>query len=335
MQIIYFPKNIYRFYAYARTQECLDAYRVQIEDSVRKWEELRADGVSVAKCAKHTGMSRATYYRRRARLEAINSGEPPPSKAPRRRNKPQWGEAEMQLVLRIRSENPTWGKEKIGTVLRRDHGLTISDSTVGRILTHLREKRHIQPSRARVRRRRRVFKGHARRLPYRKYEEIGMGELVQIDHMSATKNGVATKTFVAWERRSRHIHADVFSNAKASSARRFLRELVETAPYRIRSIQVDGGSEFMAEFEEECQALGIPLYVLPPATPRYNGGVERTNRTVREDFYWETGITSDSIGALRYDLKRYVDKFNTYRPHRSLNNMTPMEYIRTTQAVAA
>ena len=336
MQIIHFPKNIYRFYAYARTQECLDAYRMEIEDSVRKWEELRADGLSEAKCAKHTGISKATYYRRRARLEALNSGEPPPSKAPRRRNKPQWGEAERQLVRRIRRENPTWGKIKIATVLRRDHGLQISDSTVGRILTHLKEKGLVTRSRACPHpRRRRVFNGHARRWTYKDYKKMAMGERVQIDHMSATKNGVTVKHFQAWERKSKHIYANVFSNAKASSARKFLSELLETAPYKLLSIQVDGGSEFEAEFEEACEDLGIPLEVLPPASPKYNGGVERGNRTFREDFYRDPRIQSDSVGALRYDLRKCLEKYNTYRPHQHLNNLTPMEYIKSTQAEAA
>jgi hypothetical protein len=53
-----------------------------------------------------------------------------------------------------------------------------------------------------------------------------------------------------------------------------LRELIDEAPYQIRSIQVDGGSEFMMKFEEACRELGIPLVVLPPASPKYNGGVE-------------------------------------------------------------
>ena len=51
-------------------------------------------------------------------------------------------------------------------------------------------------------------------------------------------------------------------------------KLVAESPFRITSIQVDGGSEFMAEFEQEAQKLGITLYVLPPKRPQYNGGVE-------------------------------------------------------------
>ena len=67
------------------------------------------------------------------------------------------------------------------------------------------------------------------------------------------------------DRTSKHIHAQIYSNAKATSARKFLREFVKTAPYDIRSIQVDGGSEFMAEFETECKALDIPLIIYDPS----------------------------------------------------------------------
>ena len=68
--------------------------------------------------------------------------------------------------------------------------------------------------------------------------QIEVGERVQIDHMTATKNGVTCKHFQAWERCSKHIHAQVYSNATARSAKWFLQELVEITPYKILSIQV-------------------------------------------------------------------------------------------------
>ena len=74
MQIKTLHKNMYRFYAWARTQECFDAYRKEIEESVRHWESLPAEGVSTINCAKFTGMSRAAYYRHRARLTALAKG---------------------------------------------------------------------------------------------------------------------------------------------------------------------------------------------------------------------------------------------------------------------
>jgi transposase InsO family protein len=72
---------------------------------------------------------------------------------------------------------------------------------------------------------------------------------------------------------------------------------VKNAPHQIKSVQVDGGSEFRAEFEEICGKLGIPLIVLPPASPKYNGGVERSNRTMREEFYDRDDLRASTIRA--------------------------------------
>lgn len=157
-----------------------------------------------------------------------------------------------------------------------------------------------------------------------------MGERVQIDHMTVTKNGICMKHFQAWDRKSKFMGAGVYPHAKSSSAKRFLLDLVVKAPFKILSIQVDGGSEFMAEFEEACEKLGITLIVLPPSKPSYNGGVERGNGTFREEFYARKDILADSIGAFRAVLSKAVDKYNTYRPHANLNGLTPLEYIQFT-----
>ena len=79
----------------------------------------------------------------------------------------------------------------------------------------------------------------------------------------------------------------------------------------------------------------IPLVVLPPARPKYNGGVERGNRTFREEFYACRDLIADSIGAMRFELRKAVDKYNTFRPHHALKGKTPMEYLRITQADVA
>jgi putative transposase len=90
---------------------------------------------------------------------------------------------------------------------------------------------------------------------------------------------------------------------------------------------VDGGAEFMRDFEDACAQEGIALFVLPPRRPQYNGEIERGNRTFREEFYAKKDLMADSIGALRAELKKAVSKYNTYRPHKALNGFTPMDYI--------
>lgn len=330
MQIQGLHKNIYKLYSYSRTQECLDVYRQKYQDIVTKRESLKSEGVSDSLCQKFTGRSRSTYYRAKNILISLRNGIVPPSKKPKKINRPKWGEAEKQLVLGIRRSNPTYGKEKIAIILKRDHGQTMSESTVGRILKFLFSKGLIQKSlsAARKKRKRRFNKGHAQPWTYRNYKDIKLGERVQIDHMTVTKNGVTVKHFQSWERVSKYIDAEkVYSNAKSSSAKRFLLNMVKKAPFIVKSIQVDGGSEFMSEFEETCQKLKIPLIVLPPSKPTYNGGVERGNRTFREECYARKDILADSVRGISCELKKAVKKYNTYRPHKNLKGLTPMEYI--------
>ena len=324
-------KNLYKPYTYARTQECLDHYRQLYEEKAHHWRALKAEGVSDVKCQEFVAISRATYYRYCQVLKKLAHGVTPPSKRPKRVNKPRWGEAEKQLVLRIRRANRTYGKEKVGVILRRDHGLEISDSTVGRILKHLFAKGLIQRSLSapRSRRKRNFKKTHARPWTYKDYSKMELGERVQIDHMTVRKNGITCKHFQAWERRSKYIEAQVYSNAKASSAKRFLLEFLDRAPFEVKSIQVDGGSELMAEFELACEEQNIPLIVLPPSQPKYNGGVERGNRTFKEEFYYRPDLLADSIGAMRFELKKAQEKYNTFRPHKNLGGLTPMAYIQS------
>ncbi|MDR0640475.1 MAG: transposase [Holosporales bacterium] len=59
------------------------------------------------------------------------------------------------------------------------------------------------------------------------------------------------------------------------------------------------------------------MYVLPPAKPTYNGEVERSNRTFREEFY-NNELLEDSILRIRRELLKAVEKYNTYRPHAAL-----------------
>ncbi len=117
------------------------------------------------------------------------------------------------------------------------------------------------------------------------------GEAVQIDTLSLTLlPGKTSKHFTAVDRYSRRRAGMAASQAASASAARFLHKLVPSAPFPIRAIQVDGGSEFHKDFENACQQHRIALYVLPPRSPQLNGPqlngrVERMQATWRYEFY--------------------------------------------------
>ena len=101
----------------------------------------------------------------------------------------------------------------------------------------------------------------------------------------------------------------------------------------IRAVQVDGGSEFMAEFEDGCKERGLELLVLPPRSPELNGIVERANRTVRIEC-WSQCRDDLACAAMNAALGRCLDYCNNRRRHRSLGMKTPAEFA-TMAAMAA
>ncbi|MDR1494722.1 MAG: hypothetical protein LBI29_01645 [Rickettsiales bacterium] len=48
---------------------------------------------------------------------------------------------------------------------------------------------------------------------------------------------------------------------------RLLNENNRGFPFRAKSIQTYGGSEFTKYFEDICREYGMPLYILPPSKP--------------------------------------------------------------------
>ncbi len=139
--------------------------------------------------------------------------------------------------------------------------------------------------------------------------------------------GVTLKHFTARDVVSRRDVLEVHSRATASAAATFLDAIETRMPFPVRAIQVDGGSEFQAQFETECQRRRIQLFVLPPRSPKLNGSVERAQRTHTEEFYevWDLDWT---VTALNRKLRAWEEIYNTVRPHQSLGYRTPHQYLR-------
>jgi transposase InsO family protein len=134
------------------------------------------------------------------------------------------------------------------------------------------------------------------------------------------------KQFTAHDVVSRTAVLELHERATARTARMALDAVVERMPFPVKAIQIDGGSEFMAEFEEACRDRGILLFVLPPRSPKLNGCVERGNRTHTEEFYeWTTA--SPTVAGLTPALREWERIYNTIRPHQALGYLTPAQFL--------
>jgi len=294
---------------------------------LRAWEALRAKGLTGVECSEVLQVPRATIYRWRSRWKRTGPGGlEDGSRAPKRRRRATWSGELSQAVLELREQHG-WGKDKIVILLGRA-GWHVSTSMVGRILKKLRESGKLveAPLRDPWQRPRPFKRPYGIRKP-KEYLARKPGDIVQVDTADIRPlPGWAFKHFTACDVISRWHVVEAHSRATAPAAAAFLDTLIARTPFPVRAVQVDGGSEFMAQFEEACQERGIQVFVLPPRSPKLNGHVERAQRTHREEFYQVVDLP-DSIQEVNEMLTDWERIHNTFRPHQALAGLTPAEYL--------
>jgi transposase len=311
----------------------------------------KEDRLSCKEIEQKTKMSRRTYYRLKKELKIKDwKGIERKSKRPKNIRQSKIPEEIIKEILRIRLENTTYGEKKITKILERDNNITIGKNTVGRILKKLDQiglihlkgsklKKKLKPNEINNTKGRDFSKTHSQKWNYEKHNifntkqnniaKIKLGELIQIDHIKLYKNNQRFVEFSAICPITRLMISYCYSSANSKNAKDFLiNKLIKQLPFKLISIQVDGGSEFRKHFEDACKELNILLYVLPPYSPKYNGRIERSNRTIKEEFYNIKKLINycNCVGEFNIELEKAVYKYNNYRPHEKLDLLTPKEY---------
>jgi putative transposase len=289
------------------------------------------NGRNVARTCRHFGISRQTFYRWKRRFDRHDlttlEGH---SHRPRKVRQPTWTLELAERVLALRRQYPHWGKDKLVVLLRREK-LLLSTSMVGRILADLQRRGvlHEPPKAVVLRQERRKLRNRpwAVRKP-KHWRIVQPGDLVEVDTKELRlRHGVILKHFSARDVVSRWDVVEVHRRATSLAAARFLDTLLERFPFPVKALQVDGGSEFAAEFEQACQQKEIPLFVLPPKSPKLNAHVERSHRTHHEEFY-QVHADSDQPTRLNHQLRHWEHTYNCVRPHQALAYLTPLEFLR-------
>ena len=159
--------------------------------------------------------------------------------------------------------------------------------------------------------------------PYKRADYIG--QKIQIDVKFVPSycitNGKKYYEYIAVDECSRWAYRQMYDEHSTYSSYQFLIELIKHAPFPIREIQTDNGSEFTNAllvvkakhktiFEAALERLDIKYHRIRVATPRHNGKVERQNRQDEERFYKYMKMYSLEDG--RKQLAVYQKKSNDY-----------------------
>lgn len=299
------------------------------KDKLEKYELLKAEGCSEDTILEVIGASRPTYFRWKSQYKLYGlAGLENESKSPNNKRKETWTKDIENKIYHLRKQYPVWGKAKIKVMYERQYNEKISESMVGRIIKKLIGKDKIYPVNFllyKTIKKNRQFNGHAQRIK-KGMKAVRPGELVQIDHMTINIGSIGEiKHFSAVCPVTKIAVERIYNSANSRNAADFLKHALLEFPFKIESIQVDGGGEFMKDFELLCQKLGIPLWVLPPRSPEANGTVERGNKTFKYEFYGQLK-TVGNLDLLQKNLQKFVQFYNQKRPHQGIGLLTPYDF---------
>ena len=220
---------------------------------------------------------------------------------PRSPGRPPLGDELVELIVRLATENRTWGVVRIQGELRR-LGHRIGAGTIRRVL----RGRRIPPPDARDERWRTFLRSHAQ-------------SILAIDFFHVDCAVSLTRLYVAFviEHRTRRVHllgvTRYPTDAWATQlARDFAADLQE-AGHRFTHLNRDRDAKFTAAFDAVFETVGIDVRLTAPQTPRINAIAERFVRTIRAECTNRMLIAGER--HLRTVLNQFIDHYNAGRSH--------------------
>ena len=129
---------------------------------------------------------------------------------------------------------------------------------------------------------------------------------------------------------SRELYAAILPDKTQYSTAKFLEQVLEECPYTIGLWYTDNDREYQGSpkshsFVRLCAKNKIEQGFTKVKTPRTNGKAERVLRTIMEMWYRKTVFKNRN--HRKQELIRFVNYYNTVKPHKGINNMTPMEKL--------
>jgi putative transposase len=283
--------------------------------------------------------SRATIFLWKSKLAKAGgklSVLAPGSRSPIHRRKRIIHPFIAQFIIDYRTAHPRADKTTIAPVLtlacKKSDIKPVSESTVGRMIHDLKQRGSLsQNRRLRINARSGKINEIKSRQMMRKTRRKGFhpsqpGDLVEIDTVSIFADGIKRYLFTALDVKTRFAFAYAYSSNSSLSGQDFLKKFTSVAPFGIKHIQTDNGSEFLKYFNQSCEDNDMVHFFNYPRHPQSNGHLERFNRTVQEQFAdWQVEYVDD-VSVFNRRLMDYLIWYNTERPHRGIGKIPPLRY---------
>lgn len=170
----------------------------------------------------------------------------------------------------------------------------------------------------------------------KRYNKQYPGEMIHSDHTrlplikGESPFSKPEHLFVAIDDFSRELYAAIMPDKTQYSAAHFLKQVLEECPYTIETWYTDNGKGYKGKPEEHafmrlCHENNIEQRFTRVRTPRTNGKAERVIRTLMD--MWHRKTEFKSRVHRQQELIRFVNYYNTVKPHKGIDGLTPMEKL--------
>jgi transposase InsO family protein len=136
--------------------------------------------------------------------------------------------------------------------------------------------------------------------------------------------------FVAIDDCSRELSAAILPDKTQQSAATFLEQVIEECPYTLECAYSDNGTEYKGTpdhaFVARCKANGTGQKFTRVRRPQTNGKAERVLKTLLD--MWHAATVFVASEHRQRELARFINLYNTVKPHAGIANMTPYEKLR-------
>jgi len=282
------------------------------------------------------GVSKPTIYRWKKKLKDSQGKLEsliPELKAPKTKRKMLTHPEIITFIKGLREERPRLGKEKIKPLLDEfcnGKGInSISESTIGKVIKrhnlYLKARRiYHNPthnySKAKLR-----YKKKVKRSP----KPTGVG-YVEIDTIVKFIHGIKLYILNAIDVNLKFQFSYGYTRLNSRNSLDFMKKLELVYPIQngIHTVQTDNGLEFMGEFDNYLKVKNINHLFIYPRCPKINAFIERSNRTLTEEFIdGHEEYMLEGVEEFNSRLIDYLVWYNTKRVHKSLGNISPINYL--------
>lgn len=278
------------------------------------------DAFNLKKTTFHTW--KRAYERNHRRVIALVPKKTRPTSV--RRMETDW--RLIDFIREMRIEHGNIGKAMLKPFVDA-YALQLGIPTIGATTIQKVIKRRNFTFEKRVYPKRQVNKFH--KLRTRKSPKVQRPGFVQMDSIIVYVNYEKYLFMCCIDIFTKFAHVVSVETISSAQAQKVFKEFEELNPTKIYVVQTDNGSEFLRSFHSYLEEKLIRHQFIYPRSPKINAYIERFNRTIQEEFILRNDEIYYDQQAMKRKLTKYLFWYNYQRPHRSLNYMSPINFIET------